>query len=80
MGLTGSICRGFLYGLNHMEVTGLDGFLETLERREDVNGRERGLITGMRLLGFQVLKALLTARCVDSIKSCLCVGVCMCTS
>jgi monolysocardiolipin acyltransferase len=46
MGLTGSISRGFLYGLNRIEVFGLDGFLETLDRRKDVEGRERGLITG----------------------------------
>jgi len=30
-----------------MEVIGLDGFLETLDRRGNVEGRERGLITGM---------------------------------
>jgi monolysocardiolipin acyltransferase len=48
MGLTGSLCRGFLYGLNYMEVIGLDRFLETLEKRDDVEGRERGLITGTR--------------------------------
>jgi monolysocardiolipin acyltransferase len=46
MGLTGSLSRGFLYGLNRIEVVGLDRFLETLDRREDIDGRERGLITG----------------------------------
>jgi monolysocardiolipin acyltransferase len=46
MGLTGTLSRGFLYGLNHMEVIGLDGFLETLNKRKDVEGRERGLLTG----------------------------------
>ncbi|XMA20231.1 hypothetical protein WAI453_013022 [Rhynchosporium graminicola] len=45
MGLTGSISRGFLYGLNHMDVTGLDRFLETLDRRRDPETRDRGLIT-----------------------------------
>ncbi|PMD40635.1 hypothetical protein L207DRAFT_427575 [Hyaloscypha variabilis F] len=45
MGLTGSLSRGFLYGLNRIEVVGLDRFLETLDRREDIDGRERGLIT-----------------------------------
>lgn len=49
MGLTGSLSRGFYYGLNHMEVIGLDRFKETLDRRRDIKGRERGLITGMRL-------------------------------
>jgi monolysocardiolipin acyltransferase len=39
--------RGFLYGLNRMEVVGLDRFLEALDKREDVDGRERGLITGL---------------------------------
>ena len=47
MGLTGSMSRAFLYGLNRMEVVGLDRFLETLDKREDVVGRERGLITGL---------------------------------
>ena len=46
MGLTGSISRGFLYGLNRIEVIGLDRFLETLDKRQDIDGRERGLITG----------------------------------
>jgi monolysocardiolipin acyltransferase len=46
MGLTGSLSQAFLYGLNYMEVIGLDRFLETLEKRKDVEGRERGLITG----------------------------------
>ncbi len=51
MGLTGSLSRGFYYGLNKVEVFGLDGFLQTLDRRKDVEGRERGLITGIYLLG-----------------------------
>ncbi|KIN07417.1 hypothetical protein OIDMADRAFT_36919 [Oidiodendron maius Zn] len=45
MGLTGTLSRGFLYGLNYMEVIGLDRFLETLDKRKDVGGRERGLLT-----------------------------------
>jgi monolysocardiolipin acyltransferase len=45
MGLTGSISRGFLYGLNNIEVVGLDRFLGTLDRRKNIEGRERGLIT-----------------------------------
>jgi monolysocardiolipin acyltransferase len=47
MGLTGSLSRGFLYGLNRIEVVGLDRFLETLDKRANVDGRERGLITGL---------------------------------
>lgn len=70
MGLTGSISRGFLYGLNYMEVIGLDKFMETLDKRKDVEGRERGLITGTKLFGVWRLESLLIARCWDSIKSC----------
>jgi monolysocardiolipin acyltransferase len=50
MGLTGTLSRGFLYGLNYMDVIGLDGFLETLNKRKDVEGRERGLLTGKGIL------------------------------
>ena len=50
MGLTGSLSRGFLYGLNYMEVVGLERFLETLDKRKDVESRKRGLITGTRLV------------------------------
>jgi len=50
MGLTGSMSRAFLYGLNYMEVSGLERFIETLDKRKDVKGRERGLITGTKLL------------------------------
>ena len=32
-----------------MEVTGLDRFLEKIDKRADVDGRERGLITGITL-------------------------------
>jgi monolysocardiolipin acyltransferase len=51
MGLTGSLSRGFLYGLNYMEVIGLERFLESLDKRKDVESRERGLITGTKLFG-----------------------------
>jgi hypothetical protein len=46
MGLTGALSRAFYYGLNHIEVIGLDDFLQTLDKRKDIEGRERGLITG----------------------------------
>ncbi|KAI9723335.1 MAG: hypothetical protein M1812_001218 [Candelaria pacifica] len=39
------ISRAFLFGLNRTEVKGLDGFLDLLDRRRDVEGRKRGLIT-----------------------------------
>jgi monolysocardiolipin acyltransferase len=44
MGTVATICRGFLYGLNRVEVTGLDNLLDTLDRRR-IHGRERGLLT-----------------------------------
>ncbi|KAI1810920.1 acyltransferase [Poronia punctata] len=45
MGLTASLSRVFLYGLNTVEVKGLDRFLALLEQRKDVEKRQRGLIT-----------------------------------
>lgn len=50
LGATSMLCRGFLYGLNTVETTGLDRFLEILDKRKDVDKRERGLITGGFLL------------------------------
>lgn len=47
MGVTGLLSRGFLYGLNSVEVTGLDKFLTLLESRRDPRKRQRGLITGI---------------------------------
>lgn len=49
MGVTGMLSRGFLYGLNSVEVTGLDKFLALLESRRDPRKRQRGLITGTSL-------------------------------
>ncbi|KAJ1337463.1 monolysocardiolipin acyltransferase [Microdochium nivale] len=43
--LVTSLCRAFLYGLNTVEVTGLDRFLAILDEREDPAQRQRGLIT-----------------------------------
>ncbi|KAF2086432.1 hypothetical protein K490DRAFT_44105 [Saccharata proteae CBS 121410] len=45
MAATGLLCRGFLRGLSNLEVRGQDRFLELLDQRRDVGGRERGLIT-----------------------------------
>lgn len=47
MGLTGIISRTFLYGLNDVEVKGLDRFKQLLDSREDPERRERGLLTGV---------------------------------
>lgn len=48
VGTVGMLCRSFLYGLSNTEVHGLDAFLELLDERADIPGRERGLITGER--------------------------------
>jgi monolysocardiolipin acyltransferase len=48
MGVVGLLCKGFL-GFNKVETHGMEGFLKLLDEREDVTGRQRGLITGMRL-------------------------------
>ncbi|KJR81014.1 monolysocardiolipin acyltransferase [Sporothrix schenckii 1099-18] len=45
MATTGMLCRSFLYGLNDVEVVGLDNFLKLLDARKDVESRQRGLIT-----------------------------------
>ncbi|KAK0711452.1 acyltransferase-like protein [Lasiosphaeris hirsuta] len=45
MGLTGILSRGFLYGLNSVEVTGLSRFLDILDSRRDIEKRQRGLLT-----------------------------------
>ncbi|KAI1170370.1 acyltransferase [Nemania sp. FL0916] len=45
MGLTASLSRIFLYGLNSVQVTGLERFLDILDKRKDVDKRQRGLIT-----------------------------------
>ncbi len=46
MGVTGLLSKGFIYGLNRVEVVGLDGFLRILDSRRDVEKRQRGLVTG----------------------------------
>lgn len=46
IGIISSMAKTFLYGFNNIEVTGLDKFLEILDRRKDIEGRHRGLITG----------------------------------
>lgn len=46
IGVTGFLARSFLLGANRLEVHGLDAFVDLLEERKDVKGRQRGLITG----------------------------------
>ncbi|KAK4455914.1 hypothetical protein QBC34DRAFT_388300 [Podospora aff. communis PSN243] len=45
MGLTGAASRGFLHGLNTVEVSGLSRFVQLLESRQDPEKRQRGLLT-----------------------------------
>ncbi|OAK97372.1 hypothetical protein IQ06DRAFT_281610 [Phaeosphaeriaceae sp. SRC1lsM3a] len=45
MGAVGLLCKGFLSGLSKVETHGMEDFLKLLDEREDVAGRERGLIT-----------------------------------
>lgn len=45
MGVAGAITRFFYYGLNNIEVVGLERFIATLDRRQNPEERERGLIT-----------------------------------
>lgn len=63
MAFIGSCARSFLYGLNNMEVTGLEGFLEALERRKDIDGRERGLITGTLAEAGRSVISVTVAKC-----------------
>lgn len=44
MGSVGALCRAFLFGLNRVEITGLDNLLHVLDRRKQ-DGRQRGLLT-----------------------------------
>lgn len=46
-GLTGTLCRSFLSGLNKLEVHGWEKFSQLLAEREDIEKRKRGLVTGM---------------------------------
>ena len=46
MGVAGFLTRTFMYGLNNMETHGLDGFLNLVDERQDIDKRQRGLITG----------------------------------
>ena len=46
MGVVGLLSRGFLAGLSNLEVNGMDKFLQLLDERKDVQGRQRGLVTG----------------------------------
>ena len=47
MGVAGSLSRVALFAANTTEVHGLDSFVELLDRRRDLEKRERGLLTGL---------------------------------
>ena len=51
MGAVGLLCKGFLSGLSKVETHGMEDFLQLLDEREDVEGRQKGLVTGMRSAG-----------------------------
>jgi monolysocardiolipin acyltransferase len=46
MGAVGVLCRSFLLGASRLETHGMENFLELLDEREKVEGRQRGLVTG----------------------------------
>lgn len=60
-GATGFLCRSFLLGLNRLEVKGYDKFVRLLDERADVNGRTKGLITGLYHLSCSARTSTLTA-------------------
>jgi monolysocardiolipin acyltransferase len=53
MGAVGLLCKGFLSGLSRVETHGMEDFLQLLDEREQVEGRQKGLITGMRVSGLR---------------------------
>lgn len=60
-GATGFLCRTFLVGLNRLELKGYDKFLRLLDERADVNGRTKGLVTGVYSLMCLARTSILTA-------------------
>ena len=63
MGFVGTFTRAFMHGPNWQDAHGLDGFLELLDKRADIEDRKRGLITGM-ITGLQAqLRALGIDQC-----------------
>ena len=51
LGLVGGLTKVFMYGFNSFEVHGLDNLTDLLKSREDIDARQRGLITGTYTLG-----------------------------
>lgn len=69
MATVGLLCKGFLTGLSNVETHGMEKFLKLLDERENVEERQRGLLTGMRLNSVYDI----IANTVNSFKSHLCV-------
>ena len=46
MGFVGILARTFMHGANSLEAHGLNGFLQLIDERGDIDKRKRGLITG----------------------------------
>lgn len=61
MGFVGTLTRAFMHGPNWQDAHGLDGFLELLDERADIDGRKRGLITGMQHQAIDVASTLTDA-------------------
>ena len=59
MGIVGTLTKAFTHGLNRQNAYGLDGFLELLDKRADINSRQRGLITGMQQIFFDIILMLI---------------------
>ena len=76
LGVSGMLCRAFLYGGNRVKINGLDGFLNLLDKREDVEGRERGLITGWPTFNALWPRSLLILAPHHSLESYQCVRTC----
>lgn len=53
MGVAGALSRIFVHGASSTEVHGLGWFLELLDKRRDIDRRERGLLTSMLRQVFQ---------------------------
>jgi monolysocardiolipin acyltransferase len=65
-----ALSKGFMYGLNSVEVSGLQGFLSILDARKDVGKRQRGLITGLHTFTHRLV-SLSADTVLISLQSCL---------
>ena len=50
MGIVGTLTRAFMNVPNTQTADGLDDFLDLLDKRADIEKRERGLITGTSIM------------------------------